>query len=74
MLPTKYRFIWPSDFRGDDFLEIDQSVFENPVRPIVNDYQNTITDGLNLSQSCPCDDLKFSLTQMLKFILFKFCE
>jgi hypothetical protein len=25
MLPTKFRFIWPSDFRGDDFLEINQS-------------------------------------------------
>ena len=25
MLPTKFRFIWPGDFRGDDFLEINQS-------------------------------------------------
>jgi hypothetical protein len=25
MLPTKFRFIWPSDFRGEDFLEIGQS-------------------------------------------------
>jgi hypothetical protein len=25
MLPTKFRFIWPSGFRGDDFLEIHQS-------------------------------------------------
>jgi hypothetical protein len=25
MLPTKLRFIWPSDFREEDFLEIDQS-------------------------------------------------
>ena len=25
MLPTKFRFIWPSDFRGEDFLEINQS-------------------------------------------------
>jgi hypothetical protein len=24
MLPTKFQFIWPSDFRGEDFLEIDQ--------------------------------------------------
>jgi hypothetical protein len=22
MLPTKFRFIWPGCFRGDDFLEI----------------------------------------------------
>jgi hypothetical protein len=25
MLPTKFLFIWPSGFRGDDFLEINQS-------------------------------------------------
>jgi hypothetical protein len=25
VLPTKLRFIWASDFRGEDFLEIDQS-------------------------------------------------
>jgi hypothetical protein len=25
MLPTKFRFIWPSSFRGEDFLKIGQS-------------------------------------------------
>jgi hypothetical protein len=25
MLPTKFRFIWQSSFRGEDFLEINQS-------------------------------------------------
>jgi hypothetical protein len=25
MLPTKLRFIWSNGFRGEDFLEIDQS-------------------------------------------------
>jgi hypothetical protein len=25
MLPTKFRFIWPSGFRGEFFLEINQS-------------------------------------------------
>jgi hypothetical protein len=25
MLPTKFRFIWLSSFKGEDFLEIDQS-------------------------------------------------
>jgi hypothetical protein len=25
MLPTKFRFIWPSGYRGKDLLEIDQS-------------------------------------------------
>jgi hypothetical protein len=24
MLPTKFRSIWPSDLKGDDFFEIDQ--------------------------------------------------
>jgi hypothetical protein len=24
MLPTKFRFIWPSGFRGDGFSEINQ--------------------------------------------------
>jgi hypothetical protein len=25
MIPTKFRFIWPSGYRGEDFLEINQS-------------------------------------------------
>ena len=25
MLPTKFRFIWPSGFRGEDFFKIGQS-------------------------------------------------
>jgi hypothetical protein len=25
MFPTKFRFIWPSGYRGEDFLEINQS-------------------------------------------------
>jgi hypothetical protein len=25
MLPTKFWFIWPNGFRGEDFLEINQS-------------------------------------------------
>jgi hypothetical protein len=25
VLPTKFRFIWPLSFRGEDYLEIDQS-------------------------------------------------
>jgi hypothetical protein len=25
MLLTKFRFIWPGDYRGDDILEINQS-------------------------------------------------
>jgi hypothetical protein len=26
MLPTKFRFIWQSSFRGEDFLEINQEL------------------------------------------------
>ena len=33
MLPTKYRFIWPSSFRGEDFLEIYQSEIRIVWRP-----------------------------------------
>ena len=29
MIPTKFWFIWPSGFRGEDFLEIDQSKTRN---------------------------------------------
>jgi hypothetical protein len=25
MLPTMFRFIWPSGFRGEDFLEINKT-------------------------------------------------
>jgi hypothetical protein len=32
MLPTKFRFIWPSAFSGDDLLEINQSETPNEVK------------------------------------------
>jgi hypothetical protein len=31
MFPTKFRFIWPSGFRGEYFLELDQSETNMPV-------------------------------------------
>ena len=31
MLPAKLQFIWPTGFRGEDFLEIDQSKTRIPV-------------------------------------------
>ena len=31
MLPVKLRFIWLSIFKGEDYLEINQSVQELPV-------------------------------------------
>ena len=33
MLPTKFRFIWPSGFRGEDFLEINHSEKKGLWRP-----------------------------------------
>jgi hypothetical protein len=35
MLPTEFRFIWQSGFRGQDFLEIDQSETRksSPLKP-----------------------------------------
>ena len=34
MLPTKCRFIWPSGFIREDFIEINQSELELPVAAI----------------------------------------
>jgi hypothetical protein len=31
MLPTKFRFIWPSSFRGEDFLKLANQKQELPV-------------------------------------------
>ena len=31
-VPTKFRFIWPSGFRGEEFFLIDQSETRNPYR------------------------------------------
>jgi hypothetical protein len=31
MLPTKFRFIWPSGFRGEDFLKLVNQKQELPV-------------------------------------------
>jgi hypothetical protein len=40
MLPTNFRFIWQSGFRGEDFLEINQSETRTAcgihVRPLTN--------------------------------------
>jgi hypothetical protein len=37
MLSTKFRFIWPSGFRGEDFLEINQSETWPPQTILVSD-------------------------------------
>jgi hypothetical protein len=31
MLPTKFRFIWPSDFRGEDLKKLDNQKQESPM-------------------------------------------
>jgi hypothetical protein len=33
MLPTKFRFIWPSSFRGEDFKKLANQKQELPVAP-----------------------------------------
>jgi hypothetical protein len=33
MLPTKFRIIWPSDFRGEDFYKLTNQKQELPVAP-----------------------------------------
>ena len=35
MIPTKFCLIWPSGFRGKDFLETDQSEKELPVAAMI---------------------------------------
>ena len=40
MLTTKFRFIWTSDFRGEDFLEIDQSIKKNKKLPVATMFVN----------------------------------
>jgi hypothetical protein len=37
MLPTKFRFIWTSGFRGDDFLE---SAYQKQELPVVAMFVN----------------------------------
>jgi hypothetical protein len=34
MLPTKFRFIWPSGFRGEDFLKLANQKQELPMAAI----------------------------------------
>jgi hypothetical protein len=40
MLPTKFRFIWPSGFRGDNFLEINQSTNQKQELSVVAMFVN----------------------------------
>jgi hypothetical protein len=43
MLPTKFRFIWPSSFRGEDFKKSANQKQESPVVAMfINGYQLTI--------------------------------
>jgi hypothetical protein len=51
MLPTKFRFIWPSAFRGDDFLEINQSekTKSSPLKVLGQMNQNLVESILGRS-------------------------
>jgi hypothetical protein len=42
MLPTKFRFIWLSSFKGEDFLEINQNVKS---KRMTDDRRRTPSDG-----------------------------
>ena len=50
MLPTKFRSIWPSGFRGDDFLEINQSEKELPVAAMF--VNGSARDKQSLERTC----------------------
>jgi hypothetical protein len=47
MLPTKFRSIWPSRFRGDYFLEIDQSETRIAQVILVSDWLISKKSSLN---------------------------
>jgi hypothetical protein len=40
MLPTKFRFIWPSGFRGEDFLEINVLEFLKTLHACLLPYED----------------------------------
>jgi hypothetical protein len=61
MLPTKFRFIWQSGFREEDFLEINQS-------------ETRIACGANSCLWCSCWwTLDFSFKSYGKESLYKYC-
>ena len=43
MLPTKFRFIWPSGYKGEDFLKINQSEGEDALE--INQSERIIACG-----------------------------
>ena len=47
MLPTKFGFIWPSGFRGEDLLDIDQSDIDQSETRY--DYNLTIMESPKLA-------------------------
>jgi hypothetical protein len=57
MLPTKFQFIWESCFRGEDFLEINQSKTRmacgskksSPLKPLGQMNQNLVGSILGRS-------------------------
>jgi hypothetical protein len=45
MLSTKFRFIWPSDFRGGDFFKSTNQKQELPVAAMFGGYQSHLKFG-----------------------------
>jgi hypothetical protein len=48
MLPTKFRFIWPSGYRGEDSLEINQKRGEDSLE--INQSETRIACGGHVCQ------------------------
>ena len=51
MLPTKFRFIWLSSFKGEDFLEIDQSETRIPCLLTDRDKMSNLHRGHSIDAS-----------------------
>jgi hypothetical protein len=50
MLPTKFQFIWESSFRGEDFLEINQSETRRILMNILKAELHDLVGAINFLQ------------------------
>ena len=61
MLPTKFQFIWESGFRGEDFLEINQS----ETRVACGGHVLTGRDGMSNPYRGPFIDASYQVSDHL---------